>query len=294
MSSVPQIVAVVDELERHDLDPGRHARRCRSPSRDAAIVPATWVPWPVLAGIVDACCRRCRSPSRGRRRRSRCRRRRCRSLPRAGLARVRPGPVGEVGVAEVDPVIDDGDDDVGIAALEAQRLEPIDVDVGGPGQSSDAVERLARCCARPHSSPKSGSSVMSSPARGGGCRRDGDDLRVRCQLAPGGRRRAALGDDDLGAAVRARCETTVSPCSLATARSLGARSCRRGSGRGPRRRAAGLGRSDAGGAAATSASDERGDAPATRSAAGRATARRERGFSIGRHPTPRPFEAVTT
>ncbi len=63
---------------------------------------------------------------------ARCRRRRCRWSLR-DLPRVGPGPPGQIGMAEVDAVIDDGHHDLGHAERDAQGLEPIDVDVGQAG-----------------------------------------------------------------------------------------------------------------------------------------------------------------
>ena len=56
----------------------------------------------------------------------------------ARLAGVGPLAAREVRVAEVDTVVDDRDDDARLALLDAERLEPVDIDVGDAGLRLDA------------------------------------------------------------------------------------------------------------------------------------------------------------
>ena len=123
------VVVFVDELEGHDLDARRDAddasavqRRRDGPGDVGAVaveagvmerrvvvaeIPAVDVVDEVVVVVVDAVA--------------------------GDLARVGPGPAGQIGMAEVDAVVDDGHHDLGHAERDAQRLEPIDVDVGDAG-----------------------------------------------------------------------------------------------------------------------------------------------------------------
>ena len=128
--SNPQSSTVAEELEGHDRDARRDAddplaiERRGDRARDVravevvvevvdrvvvvAEVPAVDVVDVAVAVVVDAVG----------------------LLAGARLARVRPGSRGEVGMAEVDAVVDDRDDDAGVAGRDPERLAAVDVDVG--------------------------------------------------------------------------------------------------------------------------------------------------------------------
>ena len=144
---------------------------------------------------------------------------------------------------------------------------------------------------RPQSSPKYGSSVMSSNSSRRWLSATASDARVVLQLASGGRGRATLGDHDLGSAVGARPDGRQTVLA-GDARALGAWSCRLDSGRAPRPRP-GAG----GSAAATPAGTASEPGQSTRTAAVSALDRRDRAsdaratFGIRAHPTPPPVRS---
>ena len=123
MSSLMNFNAMIETLGATPTTP--------IPFSDAAIVPATWVPWPswpkswtrvvvvaevpavdvvdvAVAVVVDAVG----------------------LATAARFAGVRPGAVGKVRVAEVDAVIDDRDDRRRVAGRDAERLAAVDVGIG--------------------------------------------------------------------------------------------------------------------------------------------------------------------
>ena len=171
MASAPHSVPSSMNLRAMSWTPGA-TPTTPSPSSEAAIVPATCVPCQSSAGVVDGVVVVAEVPAvdvvdvavvvvidR-------------RWSPGAGLARVRPGAVGEVGMAEVDAVVDDRDDDRRTRrCVDAQRLEAVDVDVGDARLVSVPLS-VWPVLWRPHGSSKSGSvGDVDRPARGGGSAR---------------------------------------------------------------------------------------------------------------------------
>ena len=198
------VARVVDELERHDPDPRGDADDARAVERRRD-GPRDMGPVEVLAGIGDGVVVVAEVPA----------------VDvvdvavavvvlaivgiRAGFAGVGPRPIREVGMAEVDAVVDDRHDHVGVASFEPQGFEPIDVDVDGAGLDAFALDPLPAVVEAPELTESGlvGDVVEQLALVVVG---DGEDPRVVVQLAPSRRGRAALGDDDLGPAVGARAD----------------------------------------------------------------------------------------